>query len=45
MDSALTNLLKYFDAVEQFDLDRLVQCFTEDAVYHPPSVIPRVRGP
>jgi hypothetical protein len=37
MDPALSTLLRYFEAVEQFDLDSLVQCFTEDGIYHHPS--------
>jgi ketosteroid isomerase-like protein len=36
MDPALSSLLRYFAALERYDLDAAAACFAEDAVYHHP---------
>jgi len=36
MDPALENLLRYFDALERYDVDEALTYFTEDVIYHHP---------
>jgi hypothetical protein len=37
IDDVRSNAERYFDALQRFDLDEVVMCFTEDAFYSHPS--------
>jgi len=47
VDPALANLLRYFDALDRFDIDGCLACFTDGVIYHHPpygNLIPERKG-